>query len=139
MYYSCYRVVDPILGALEVSLKFGPEIEVGPVKAGGSFYKNLATGGTGAVLELNAALVGSQVKNETPKGGSFGGGSEGPQYSVSLFGFQYDFRTRQVSFAPAKSIKVGLQALIGVEVSFNSDTFKRVALMNDVCRAQGAK
>jgi len=110
---------------------------VGPVKVGGSLYKNFTTGDTGGKIEANAALVGAQVDNQTPKDGSFGGGTEGPQFSASFLGFQYNFTTGSLQFSPSKSFTLGLQVLAGGEVSFNSDTFNQQSAANAACRARG--
>jgi RHS repeat-associated protein len=133
------RITDPILGALEFTGKLGPELQLGPVKAGFSLYKNFTTGDTGGKAELSAGLFHAQADNPTPMGGSLGGGSEGNQYSASFLGFQYNFNTGSLKFSPSKSFTVGLQALAGGEVSFNSDTFNQQSAANDACRAQGGR
>jgi hypothetical protein len=131
------RIVDPFFAALEFTGKLGPEVQVGPVKAGASLYKNFTTGDTGAKIEANAALVSAQVDNPTPMGGSLGGGTEGAQFSLSFLGLQYNFKTRSLKFSPSKSVTFGLQVLAGAEVSFNSDTFNQVSAANAACRARG--
>jgi RHS repeat-associated protein len=107
------RIVDPFFAALEFTGKLGPEVQVGPVKAGFSLYKNFTTGDTGGKIEANAALVSAQVDNPTPMGGSLGGGTEGAQFSLSFLGFQYNFKTRSLKFNPSKSFSLGLQVLAG--------------------------
>jgi len=134
------RIVDPVLGALEFTVKVGPEVQLGPVKADGSFYKNVTTGGTGAKLEASAGLVSIQADSPTPEGGSLNGGGPGNnQYSASFLGFQFNFTTGTVSFNPAKSFSLGAQFLLGGEVSFNSDTYMQLGRANAACRAQGGR
>jgi RHS repeat-associated protein len=132
------HITDPVLGALEFTFKLGPEIQVGPAKVGFSFYNNLTTGGTGGKAEANSGLFSIQADNPTPAGGSFNGGGPGNmQYSASFLGFQYNFTTGSFGFNPSKSFAVGLQALVGGEVSFNSDTYLKLGATNKTCRAQG--
>jgi len=134
------HITDPVLGALEFTAKLGPEGQLGPVKAGASFYKNLTSGGTGGKAELNAGLFSAQADNPTPDGGSFNGGGPGNiQYSASALGFQYNFTTSDWSFNPSKSFTFGVQAILGGEVSFNSDTYKKLGAANKACVAQGGK
>jgi RHS repeat-associated protein len=133
------RIVDPFLAALEFTGKLGPELQLGPVKAGFSLYKNFTTGDTGGKIEANAGLVSAQVDNRTPMGGSLGGGTGDRQSSVSFLGFQYNFTTSSLQFSPSKSITLGLQALVGGEVSFNSDTFNQQSAANAACQAQGGR
>jgi hypothetical protein len=59
------------------------------------------------------------------------------QYSGSFLGFQYNFTTGSLGFNPSESFTLGLQALIGGEVSFNSDTYLKLGAANKACRAQG--
>ena len=140
IHQSPCHVTDPVLGALEFKLKFGPEVQAGPVKLGFSLYKNLTTGGSGGIMEANAGLLGVQGDYQTPPGGSINGGSfEDVQKSASFLGFQYDFRSRQVKFNPSKSFSLGLQALVGVDVSLNPDTLKQLSVSNHACEAQGGR
>lgn len=131
------RIVGPFLAALEFTVKAGPEIQAGPVKLGGSLYKNITTGDTGGKMEGSVGLVGAQIDNPTPPGGNLGGTTEGTQTSVSFFGFQYNFTTHDLQFAPSKSFSLGLQLGVGGEVSFNSATFKQQSAANAACQAQG--
>jgi hypothetical protein len=115
-------------------VKAGPEVQLGPVKAGESMYKNVVTGETGAKAELNAGVVSLEADNPTPDGGSFnGGGPDNIQYSASFLGFQFNFKTGQIKFAPSKSFSLGVQVLIGAEVSFNSDTYMKTSAENKAC------
>lgn len=132
------HITDPVLGALEFTVKLGPEVQVGPAKVGLSFYNNLTTGGTGGKAEASSGLFSIQADNPTPAGGSFNGGGPGNiQYSGSFLGFQYNFTTGSLGFNPSKSFTLGLQALIGGEVSVNSDTYLKLGAANKACRAQG--
>jgi RHS repeat-associated protein len=134
------RIVDPVLGALELTLKFGPELQLGPVKAGASFYKNVTTGGTGAKLEASYGLGGVEVDHPTPEGGSLNSGSpRDNRYSISFLGFQYSFNSGTITFDPSKSFKLGAQILVGGEVSLNPDAFKQISNANTACRAQGGR
>jgi len=132
------HLVDPFLGALDFTVKLGPEVQLGPIKVGASFYKNLMTGGTGGKLEANAALVSIQADSPTPEGGTFGGGGPGNnQYSASFLGFQYNFNTGKIEFNPSKSFTLGAQFLLGGEVSFNVDRYNQINKDNAACKAQG--
>jgi RHS repeat-associated protein len=132
------RIVDPVFGALEFTVKLGPELQLGPLKAGASFYKNLMTGGTGAKAEANMALISVQADSPTPEGGSLNGGGPGNnQYSVSALGFQYSLNSGSLGFNPSKSFTLGAQFLLGGELSFNSDKYKQNVAANAACRAQG--
>jgi hypothetical protein len=135
MIANCQQV-DPILGALEFTFKLGPEIEVGPVKAGFSFYKNATTGEKGVTIEANAGLASIQAEQQTPQGGFVNGGSfEDFTRTASFMATQYDFRSGQVTPKPTKSFRGGLQAVLGIEVAFNPETAKRVARSNIACKA----
>jgi len=133
------RIVDPVLGALEVTAKIGPEIQIGTTKVGLSMYKNITTGGSGGKAEFNLTwLVSGEADNPTPDGGSFNGGGPGNiQYSVSALGFQYNFTTNDWKFNPAKSFTFGGQVIVGGELSFNPDTYQKLVDANAACRAQG--
>jgi RHS repeat-associated protein len=132
------NVVDPVLGALEFKLKLGPEVQAGPLKVGFSLYKNLTTGDSGGTMDASAGLVGTQGEYQTPAGGFINGGSfENVRKTASFLGFQYDFQSRQVTFNPSKNISLGLQALVGIEVSLNSDTVGQLSVSNQACQAQG--
>ena len=134
------RIVDPILGSIEWTWKLGPEVEVGPVKAGASIYKNAMTGATGGKAEFGTSfLAGFEADNPTPEGGNLGGTTEGVQYSGYFFGFRYNFDTRKWTFSPAKTFFFGLGGLLGGEWSFNSDKFKQINKANQICRSQGGE
>jgi hypothetical protein len=76
----------------------------------------------------------------SPEGGAFNGGGPGNnQYSASFLGFQFNFTTGTVEFAPSKSFSFGAQFLVGGEVTFNSETFLQVSRANMACREQGGK
>ncbi|MGB8783962.1 MAG: RHS repeat-associated core domain-containing protein [Terriglobales bacterium] len=130
------HITDPVLGALELTAKVGPEVQIGPAKAGFSFYNNVTTGVTGGKAELNSGFFSVQADNPTPDGGTFGGGGR-VEYSGSFLGFQYNFTTGSFGFNPSKSFTLGLQALVGGEVSFNSDTYLKLGAANKACHAQG--
>ena len=84
-------------------------------------------------------VIALQADNPTPDGGSFnGGGPQNIQWSGSLLGFQYDFRSGRVKFNPAKNFTLGLQALVGAEVSWNSDLYKKAILSNTLCGYYGS-
>ena len=126
---------DPFTGALELTIKVGPEVQAGPLKAGASWYSNITTGDMGAKLEGNLGLVGGSI--DAPKGPlGFGGGPQNNKNSVSLFGFNYDSSTGQWKFSPTKSLSFGAQLLVGFDLSFNSETFKQIANQNAGCIAK---
>jgi hypothetical protein len=129
-----YHYTDPIMGALEFTAKAGPEVQIGWVKAGFSFYKNLATGETGGKGELNAGLFSIEADNRTPQGGSLnGGGPKNNEYTGS-FGFFYkNFTTGRKGFDPSKTFSFGAQALIGMEVKYNSDKAYDIWAHNQRC------
>jgi hypothetical protein len=133
------RVVDAVLGALELTFKAGPEGQLGPFKLGASLYKNLVTGETGATADINAGFVSAQLDNPTPQGGSLGGTTEGTQVKTSFLGFQKNLTTGEpIAFAPTKNfLRFGLQLGVGFELSFNSDKFNAISQANAACRAQG--
>ena len=133
------RIVDPVLGALELTFKAGPEGQLGPLKLGASLYKNLSTGDTGGTADVNVGLVSLQVDNPTPQGGNLGGTTEGNQVKFSFLGFQKNLTTGEPwSFSPSKSsLRFGLQLGVGFEIGFNSDKFNELSRQNAACRAQG--
>jgi hypothetical protein len=99
------------------------------------------TGQTGGKGDLTVGLAGVEVDNPTPPGGNLGGTTEGPQLIPSFLGFQENVTTGEpITFKPSANIfKYGLQAILGFELSFNSDTFNQLSLANETCRAQGGK
>jgi RHS repeat-associated protein len=128
------RVIDPVLGALELKVKMGPEIQLGKFKVGLTLYKNLSTGQTGGELNIDLGLAGITIDNPTPDGGNLGGTTEGPQFIVNFAGYEINFTTGEPgSWQPA----LGAQALIGVEGKLNSNTFNTLSKSNDICRANG--
>jgi hypothetical protein len=130
-------VLDPIFSGLEYTGKLGPEVQVGPFKAGFSFYKNFTTGQGGGEAELNLGVLSIGYNVPTPPGGSLTGNQPG-EFSVSLFGFQKNFTTGQPwSFSPSKVWTLGLQGLVGGEVSLNSGTMNQQAKANEACIAKG--
>jgi RHS repeat-associated protein len=133
------RIEDAILGALEFSVKLGPEAQLGPAKVGASLYKNFSSGETGGSADLTLGLVGAKLDNKTPQGGNLGGTTEGNQFVVNAFGFEKNFTTGEpAAFKPSSSLgRFGLQLGIGFEVSFNPDKFNAISRANDACRAQG--
>jgi len=133
------RIEDPILGALELSVKLGPEAQFGPAKVGASLYKNFSSGQTGGSADFTLGLVGAKLDNKTPQGGNLGGTTEGNQFVVNAFGFEKNFTTREpAAFKPSSSLgRFGLQLGIGFEVSFNPDKFNAISRANNACRAQG--
>jgi hypothetical protein len=72
-----------------------------------------------------------------PTGTFNGGGPENNRYSASFLGFQYDFRAGTLQFNPSKSLRLGLQLGLGIELGINSDTADRLSRSNQVCRQQG--
>jgi RHS repeat-associated protein len=129
------RILDPTQEAIEFKLKIGPEVQIGPFKFGGSLYKNMSTGETGTTMEISAWLASLQADNVTPKGGSItGGGPKNITPSASFLFRQYDVRSGRLTWNPAKSFTFGFQALFGLEISFNPETYDRVIRMNRACR-----
>jgi len=133
------RIVDPFLGALEWSLRLGPEFKLGPIEVGGSMYKNITTGETGGSVDFNWGIVGAELDRPTPPGGSLTG-SAPFEFSAHAAGFRKNFTTHEpVAFKPSKSWSLGLQVLIGFEVSLNGATFDRISRENEACRQIGGR
>jgi RHS repeat-associated protein len=133
------RIVDPVEAALDLTFKIGPEGEAGPIKLGGSIYMNHSTGESGGEGEINLGLLSAQVDNPTPPGGSLGGTTEGPEYKISILGFEKNLtRGTPFTFAPSHNLlRLGLQLGVGFELRFNSEEFNAQVRANDACRAQG--
>jgi hypothetical protein len=115
--------------------KAGAEVHIGPVKAGASFYDNVTTGQTGVKAEGGLLLVSGSVDRPTPYGGSLTGNAPPAERSISFLGVTYSFATGNWSFKPT----LGLQVIVGGEVTFNSDTWVYLNKANDACKAQGGR
>jgi hypothetical protein len=123
-----YHYTDPILGAVETTIKAGPEIEVGPFKAGLSMYKNLSTGQTGGKAETSSGLFSAEADNPTPEGGSLnGGGPNNIEISASGAGFTKNFTTGKSSWDPSKSFSLGAQLLFGFDFRYNAEKAFEIA------------
>jgi RHS repeat-associated protein len=132
------RIVDPVLGAIEIKFKAGLEVDATKVHLGGALYKNLMTGETGGQLTADSGLIGVSIDRPTPPGGSISGGSEPAQVSFSFFGFNKNVTTgAPVQFQPSKDISLGLVLGVGFEAVFNPDKFDEISQANAACEAQG--
>jgi hypothetical protein len=129
-----YSYADPLLGAVEVTAKVGPEGQVGPIKLGFSLYKNLTTGQTGGKAEANAGLLSIEADNPTPEGGSLnGGGPQNIEWKGSLAGFAKNFTTGKSSWDPSKSLSLGLQLVVGMQFTYNSEKAFEITTRNERC------
>ncbi|MGB8524844.1 MAG: RHS repeat-associated core domain-containing protein [Candidatus Acidiferrales bacterium] len=131
-------VRDPIFSGLEYTGKAGPEVQLGPLTAGLSFYDNFTTGQGGAKGELNLGVLSIEGNVPTPPGGSLTG-NQGTQWTISFFGFQKNLTTGGPwEFSPSQTFgKLGLQVLFGGEVSLNTKTMNQQAKANEACIAKG--
>ncbi len=128
------RIVDPILGALEFTFKLGLEASLSKLKIGGSIFKNQTTGETGGQITADLGLIGGKIS----RAGMGSGGS--PEFSGSLVGFEKNLSTGITKFSPSKEfLRIGGALGVGLEISFNPDTFKAIAEANDRCRAAGGR
>ena len=117
-------------GGLEYSGKLGPEVELGQLKGGASFYKNCSSGDSGVKVELNLVVIG--VEGDSHLESSMHG-YQPTQWSFSFFGFQRD-SAAEWSFSPSKTFgKGGLQMFAGVEVSLNPNKVKAQRKKNEAC------
>jgi RHS repeat-associated protein len=133
------RIIDPVLGALELVLKAGPESQFGPVKIGASLYKNVTSGEKGIKAEVTTTLFGGQVDSKLiPQNGSYQGSAQEPEISVSFLGFAKNLtKGAPIEFGAQKTLGLGLQLGIGFEVVVNRAKFDALSKANDACRAQG--
>ena len=91
------------------------------VKMGGSFFRNLTTGETGASIGVKA-LGGVEIGTKNPKGIPITNPSP-VTYTFSLGPFQRNTTLNETSVNYSISFVFG----VGGEVSFNPKTFKRLA------------
>jgi len=136
------RIVDPILGALELTFKIGPEGQAGPFKVGASLYKNVSTGELGIRAESNTALLGAEVDSRlVPQNGSYRGSAQEPEITVSVLGFFTKNLTTGApwAFAKGKTFGLGLQLGVGFEFTLNREKSDALSRANEACRAQGGR
>ena|ERR1051325_5855628 len=135
------QIVDPVLEALELVFKAGPEGQAGPFKFGASLYKNVTSGEKGIKAELNATVFDGQVDSKLiPQNGSYRESAQEPEISVSVLGFTKNLTTgAPFESAAQKTLGIGLQFGVGFEVVVNRAKFDALSKANDACRAQGGQ
>ena len=119
---------DLIFGSLEFSFKMGLEANVGNfAKIGGSFFRNLTTGTTGASAGVKA-IVGYEVGTENPPGVPITTPAAPVTQTVALGPFQRNLTTKENSV----KFSVGLTVGIGGEIAFNPKKFNELISPCDI-------
>jgi hypothetical protein len=121
------RYVDPLSAGIEITGKFGPGLQVGPVDVGlNMFTHTLGEAGTGSSVDLGfKGLLSLQGKRDNAWA------SNPLSWSFTILGFNHS--SSGWSFQPSKEFKLGLQAIVGFEIGWNSDKFKAQVDRNIAC------
>ena len=128
--FNCHYV-DPYTAGIEVTFKLGPALEAGNAEIGlNMLTKTLGDEGFGSEASVGfKGLVSIQRVNDN----AWASGGRG---SFTVLGFKHSFNTSLLSgwkFQPGKEFKFGVQALVGAEIGWNSDKFKKVVNDNYAC------
>ena len=108
----------------------------GPVKFGISFFKNVNSGESGASLDVNLGFASYTLERDTPVGGLFGGTGGDLEQIFSVGKMRYNITTGEKDASLAKTVKVGAQGIVGLEVSLNPTKFKQLGREKAACEGQ---